>query len=61
MVSYRQKLKKAWMEQMQLKQIKENYEKIFDWKEGDKKRESVEHSLRQLWDLCNEGRKGPKL
>jgi hypothetical protein len=29
------------MEQMQLKQIKENYEKIFDWKDSDKKRESV--------------------
>jgi len=49
------------MEQMQLKQIKENYEKIFDWKDSEKKKESVERSLCQLWDLCNEGRKGPKL
>jgi tRNA nucleotidyltransferase (CCA-adding enzyme) len=29
-IQNQQKLKKAWLEQMRVKQIKENYEKIFD-------------------------------
>ena len=40
------------MEQMQLKQIKENYEKIFDWKDRGKKCESGDkHILCEIYAM----------